>query len=129
MHGMNAPRTSASPCEGEGRRPPPIFPGILLALVLLAPASRAGAAPAGAGSGEGEAAARSAPVASEAADASPPLRDVSAWIRWKHARQLASLPVEARLFYRRGLLAHESGQRAEALANVRGAVELDPTLV
>lgn len=57
------------------------------------------------------------------------LRDVADWVRWKQARQLSSLPVEARLFYRRGLLAQASGQRAEALADVRGAAELDPTYV
>lgn len=57
------------------------------------------------------------------------MRDVADWIAWKKQKQIASLPEEARIFYRRGLLAHESGQHAEALANVRGAIELDPTFV
>lgn len=54
------------------------------------------------------------------------LRDVNAWVAWKNAQQLDALPLEARVFYRRGLLAHEAGQTQEALANVRGAIELDP---
>lgn len=54
------------------------------------------------------------------------LRDVSAWLAWKDAQQISALPAEARLFYRRGLLAMQAGQTQEAFANVRGAVELDP---
>jgi len=63
--------------------------------------------------------------------APPPrdLRSVEPWLRWKEARQLASLPVEARIFHRRGLLAMQSGQRAEAFADVRGAAELDPSFL
>jgi len=57
------------------------------------------------------------------------LRDVQDWVQWKNARQIAALPAESRLFYRRGLLAQQSGQRAEALADVRGAIELDPSFV
>jgi tetratricopeptide (TPR) repeat protein len=57
------------------------------------------------------------------------LRDVADWIAWKQEKQIASLPAEARIFYRRGMLAHQGGQRAEALANVRGASELDPSFV
>lgn len=63
------------------------------------------------------------------ADPRERLRDVADWVQWKNTRQIASLPAEARLFFRRGLLAHQSGQRAEALANVRGAIELDPSFV
>ncbi|MEQ1831874.1 MAG: tetratricopeptide repeat protein [Candidatus Eisenbacteria bacterium] len=54
------------------------------------------------------------------------LRDVNAWVAWKSAQQIDALPLEARLFYRRGLLAREGGQTQEALTNVRGAIELDP---
>jgi tetratricopeptide (TPR) repeat protein len=56
-------------------------------------------------------------------------RDVHDWIAWKREKQIASLPDEARLFYRRGLLADRAGQHAEALENVRGAIELDPSFV
>lgn len=57
------------------------------------------------------------------------LRRVGDWVQWKNARQITSLPSEARLFYRRGLLAQQSGQRAEALEDVRGAAELDPSFM
>jgi tetratricopeptide (TPR) repeat protein len=57
------------------------------------------------------------------------LRNVHDWIAWKRAKQIASLPDEARLFYRRGMLANKSGQHAEALENMRGAIELDPSFV
>lgn len=57
------------------------------------------------------------------------MRDVVDWIAWKREKQIASLPDEARLFYRRGMLANQSGQDAEALENVRGAIELDPSFV
>lgn len=68
--------------------------------------------------------------ASATAPLSPPeLRDVDDWVRWKRDRQVDALPIEARLFYRRGLLAHQSGQSAEAIADLRGAIELDPSFV
>ena len=57
------------------------------------------------------------------------LRDVSVWVAWKNSEQLVSLPIEARLFYRRGLMAHQSGNMPEALANVRGAIDLDPSFL
>src|SRR5207249_4710659 len=64
-----------------------------------------------------------------AAEAPADLRDVNAWIAWKNSQQLSALPVEARLFYRRGLMARQSGQFPEALADVRGAIELDPAFM
>jgi Tfp pilus assembly protein PilF len=80
-----------------------------------------------------------APTSAESAAAAAPspkprqtpddLRDVGDWVQWKNSRQIAALPAESRLFYRRGLLAQQSGQRAEALADVRGAIELDPSFV
>ncbi len=57
------------------------------------------------------------------------LRHVSDWTAYRTTRHLASLPLEARIFYRRGLIARQSGQRDEALLNVRGASELDPSFV
>jgi tetratricopeptide (TPR) repeat protein len=69
------------------------------------------------------------PAHATAGGAPADLRDVNAWVAWKNAQQLVALPVEARLFYRRGLIARQSGQYPEALANVRGAIELDPTFL
>src|SRR5215831_18963500 len=70
-------------------------------------------------------------AAARHASASPPadLRDVGAWVAWKNGQQLVALPTEARLFYRRGLIARQSGQYPEALANVRGAIDLDPSFL
>src|SRR5262249_39739267 len=48
---------------------------------------------------------------------------------WKNAQQIDVLPVEARLFYRRGIIARQSGQDQEAFADLRGALELDPTFL
>jgi tetratricopeptide (TPR) repeat protein len=122
MDGMMRPGTWTGPFDPRARLRSLLARPLAASLVLVALA------------GPAHAAARpAAPAASpaEADRAAPPpaLRDVADWIRWKHARQISSLPAESRIFYRRGLLAMQSGQRAEALAAVRGAVELDPTFV
>ena len=79
---------------------------------------------------------RIAPAATKPAEREPvshaaptDLRDVTAWVAWKTQQQLVALPIEARLFYRRGLMARQSGQDPEAVANVRGAIELDPSFL
>ena len=64
-------------------------------------------------------------------DATPPAdrNDLSAWLTYKTSSQRPALPQEARLFYRRGLMAWQSGNRDAAVQLVRGAAELDPTFV
>lgn len=57
------------------------------------------------------------------------LRDVNAWVAYKTGHHIASLPTESRLFYRRGLMARQSGQLDDAFVLVRGASELDPTFL
>jgi tetratricopeptide (TPR) repeat protein len=57
------------------------------------------------------------------------LRHVQQWVDFRMTRHLASLPTEARLFYRRGVTARQAGQAEEAILNVRGAADLDPTFV
>ncbi len=57
------------------------------------------------------------------------LRDVGEWVSYKQARHLFALTTEARLFYRRGLTAKLAGQDAQAMRDVRGAAELDPSFV
>lgn len=57
------------------------------------------------------------------------LRDVNAWVAYKTTHHIASLPTESRLFYRRGLIARQSGQVEDAFVLVRGASELDPTFL
>lgn len=51
------------------------------------------------------------------------------WLDYKRQARFPGLPAEARIFYRRGLLAFQSKQQGEALRLVRGAVELDPSFL
>ncbi len=63
----------------------------------------------------------------QAAAAAPDnLADLPAWLDYKNRRHIAALPLEARVFHRRGVLLRESGNAAEAVRMVRGAAELDP---
>jgi tetratricopeptide (TPR) repeat protein len=57
------------------------------------------------------------------------LRDLSAWLDYRMRNHLAALPLEARYFYREGLLLHDDRQHDEAVRFVRGAAELDPGFV
>lgn len=72
------------------------------------------------------------PAAKPAAAAPAPpadLRHVQEWVDYRAAAHLASLPDEARLFYRRGLMVRQAGQEDEAVLDVRGASELDPSFI
>jgi tetratricopeptide (TPR) repeat protein len=70
-------------------------------------------------------------VASGPASVPPPtdLFDLSAWLDYRARNHLAALPLEARLFHRRGLMLAQSGNREEAIRLVRGASELDPAFL
>jgi tetratricopeptide (TPR) repeat protein len=57
------------------------------------------------------------------------LNDLPAWLEYRARNHLASLPLEARLFYRRGLMMAQSGSRDDAVRLVRGAAELDPAFI
>lgn len=57
------------------------------------------------------------------------MRHVQEWVDYRLAKHLASLPTEARLFYRRGVMAYQAGQTEAAMLDVRGAAELDPSFV
>jgi len=123
MRGMSPAGKSVRRVSGAKSVPHPgggirILLALLLALAVVA-CGRASAQPA------------PEPAPAEPARAGEPadLRDVGAWIAWKNSTQVTALPLEARLFYRRGLIARQSGQHAEALANVRGAIELDPSFL
>src|SRR5206468_2802549 len=63
--------------------------------------------------------------------AAPPtsLGDLNGWLDYKARGHVIALPIEARIFYRRGLLAQATGMRDEGERWVRGAAELDPSLV
>lgn len=71
-----------------------------------------------------------APAARVAAPVPPhDLADLNGWLEYKTRAHVLALPVEARLFYRRGLLAHSSGKREAGERWVRAAAELDPSFV
>ena len=57
------------------------------------------------------------------------LNDLPAWLEYRARNHLADLPLEARLFYRRGLLLAQSGNRDDAVRLVRGAADLDPAFI
>jgi len=57
------------------------------------------------------------------------LNDLPAWLEYRARNHLAGLPLEARLFYRRGLTSYQSGNHDDAVLLVRGAAELDPAFI
>jgi tetratricopeptide (TPR) repeat protein len=57
------------------------------------------------------------------------LDDLQAWLDYRVAAHVPALPLEARIFYRRGLLLHASGGRDEAARLVHGAADLDPGFI
>jgi tetratricopeptide (TPR) repeat protein len=57
------------------------------------------------------------------------LNDLDAWLEYKRSAHLSALPDEARLFYRRALIARRGGRTQDAVRLVRGATELDPSFV
>lgn len=59
----------------------------------------------------------------------PSLSDLPGWMNYKTRNHVAALPLEARLFHRRGVLLRESGNTSEAARMVRGAAELDPSYI
>jgi Flp pilus assembly protein TadD len=70
------------------------------------------------------------PAVPEASVANVPpsdLRDLDAWIAYRTRAHVPMLSEQARVFYRRGLLAWRAGQDSEAVRLVRGAAALDPT--
>ena len=114
-----------------------------LAACLLA-AAVLGAAPGFADPTPGEGRPTAPPAAAgHVADASAPppgagtasthapsdLEDLAAWLEYKRNTHRFALQDEARLFYRRGLMAQRAGRPQEATRLVRGAAELDPAFV
>src|ERR1051326_7295221 len=107
-----------------------------LVVLVLAGATLAGLAVLGVALGSRPASAQdpregllAPPAAGTAATRPSALRAVNPWGARKNAQQIDVPPAEARLFYRRGLIARQSGQDQEAVADVRGALELDPSFL
>jgi tetratricopeptide (TPR) repeat protein len=73
--------------------------------------------------------AKRAPASVAAVPPPKDLNDLPAWLDYRARNHLAGLPLEARLFYRRGLLLSQSGNRDRAIQLVRGAAELDPAFI
>ncbi|NOT35013.1 MAG: tetratricopeptide repeat protein [Candidatus Eisenbacteria bacterium] len=61
----------------------------------------------------------------------PPLdlRTPEAWLSWQSINHIPALPVESRVFHRRGLDALHSGQVAEGIRLIRASAALDPGFV
>ena len=59
----------------------------------------------------------------------PDLRDLDQWLEQKAQSQQVAMPAEARLAYRRGLIAWKAHQEAQAVSLLRGASNLDPSFV
>lgn len=137
LDGGSALRSRAAGQSGlSGRRLRQAGVALVLVLATALGASAAGSAPNVPGTTEHPADTAPAtttpappPAAVAADEAQPPLTDLTGWLQYKERHHIASLPLEARLFYRRGILAHESGSLDEAARLVRGAAELDPTFV
>jgi len=83
------------------------------------------AAEAGTGASGGSTAGRTAAAPGPPRD----LEDLNGWLDYKSRAHVLALPLEARLFYRRGVLAREEGKRDEGERWVRAAAELDPSFV
>jgi tetratricopeptide (TPR) repeat protein len=128
---------SMHPARRAGvRRAAPWLATLVAALALLALAApRGGAAPSpeqgsvahAPASSEHSAPARS--VIAAPAVAPSGFSDLAAWLEYKNRTHLAALPMEARIFYRQGIVTWVSGGHEEALRLVRGAAELDPAFV
>lgn len=73
--------------------------------------------------------ARHVPASMAAMPAPQKLDDLPAWLEYRARNHLAALPLEARIFYQRGLLLAQSDRHDDAVRLVRGASELDPVFV
>ena len=73
--------------------------------------------------------AASAPATTVSVAPPTDLHDLTAWTSYKASHHVTALPEEARLFYRSALIAHGSGQHEAAVADLRGACELDPSYI
>jgi tetratricopeptide (TPR) repeat protein len=73
--------------------------------------------------------ARRAPTSLATVPPPEDLNDLPSWLEYRARNHLAGLPLEARLFYRRGLMSSQSGSRDDAVRLVRGAAELDPAFI
>ncbi len=59
----------------------------------------------------------------------PDLRELDQWLDQKAQSQQVAMPAEARLAYRRGLIAWKAHQEPQAVSLLRGATVLDPSFV
>ena len=59
----------------------------------------------------------------------PDMRELDQWLEQKAQSQQTAMPSEARLAYRRGLMAWNAHQEAQAVSLMRGAASLDPSFV
>jgi tetratricopeptide (TPR) repeat protein len=119
------PAATAEPVEPQPALVVPESPPASIAPPATAPAARVSPAPVA----PPIATAIAAPPPAPTILVAPETLDLVAWLRFKQQARITHLPDQARLFYRRGVLASRAGQRAEGLRLIRGSAELDPTFV
>lgn len=128
-----ADRVAGARRDSRRRAFPALVPGLIAGLLAaLAAPPHAAAAPSAAG--PPAVSARATPQAAGAARPSAPeakagrqaSEDVAFWLAEKTRTHRGAMPIEARLCYRDGLIARESGDLDEATRLIRGAAELDP---
>ncbi len=91
---------------------------LLAAWLLAAPAVARSATPPAA-----------APTESPASAAPRDFRSLDAWLDYQRTARIAALPLEARVYFRRALIAHDANAPDEALRLARGAIALDPSFL
>jgi hypothetical protein len=129
--------SNRQPSRASGRRGPGLAVALCLALYAVLPATVMAQTPAPTAGGTTSTGASALATlqgkrtSGPAAPVSPPqdLDDLAAWLEYRARNHIASLPLEARIFYRRGLLAARSGNLDDAIRLVRGSGELDPTFI
>ena len=102
--------------------------GAIIAAGTVAAVPASGTAPMG-GSALATMQAKRTPASVTAVPPPQDLNDLPAWLEYRARNHLSGLPLEARLFYRRGLLLAQSGNREDAVRLVRGAADLDPAFI
>jgi tetratricopeptide (TPR) repeat protein len=121
----------ASPAPMNAHEPEPMVPHAAepVPVIPRTPVTREPSAHNAATSPEPQSPAPSAPGPGIAFSPPANLDDLGAWLEYRSHNHIASLPQEARVYYRRGLLLAQSGSLEDAIRLVRGASELDPEFV
>lgn len=141
LHALGFGRSWGAPVAGLSPRHHGVTTGLMRAATFLMVAALTwalAARPVGADpANDGAGASASTHLPAAETPATPPgpgepphdLSDLPGWLEYRSRSHAIALPLEARIFYRRGLFAHESGMLDDGVRWVRGAAELDPSYV